>query len=337
MRYTISLLCSSLAAALPAFAEVPRVVTDIPPVQSLAAMVMGNLGQPAVLLDRGANAHDFQLRPSQAAALAEAELVIWVGPEMTPWLDRTLDGLSGDGARLALLTVEGTATRSFAEADAHDHAGENHGHDHGEAGHDEAKEKEAGHDHEAGHEAGHDHDHDHAHDGTDPHAWLDPGNAALWLTAIAAELSRLDPANAGVYSANSVTAAEGIAALDAGIAAQLQPVAGTPFVVFHDAYGYLADHYGLTVAGAVALGDAASPGAAHLKELQGQLAAGQALCIFPEANHDPKLVAVMAEGTGVKLGGALDPEGSQLDPGPALYAALMDELAETLVACLGGS
>jgi zinc transport system substrate-binding protein len=265
------------------------------------------------------------------ADLAEAGLVIWVGPEMTPWLDRTLDGLSDGGARLGLLATTGTATRSFGEVGHQDHADEGHDHEaKAENGHDHATEAKA--------EEGHDHaeeGHDHAHDGVDPHAWLDPGNAQVWLAAIAAELGRLDPQNAATYAANAEVAAGRIAALDAEIAAQLQPVADRPFVVFHDAYGYFADHYGLTVAGAIALGDAASPGAAHLKELQAQMAAGQALCIFPEANHDPKLVAIMADGTGVEVGGALDPEGSSLEPGPDLYEGLLEGMAQTLSACLG--
>jgi zinc transport system substrate-binding protein len=327
MRYTISLLFASLAAAASlvptgAQAEVPRVMTDIPPVQSLAAQVMGDLGQPGLLLDAGANAHDFQLRPSQVADLAGADLVIWVGPEMTPWLDRTLDGLTEGGTRLGLLAAPGTATRTFAAE---------HDHDEADAGHDNAEE---GHEHaEAEAETKAD-AHDHAHEGVDPHAWLDPANAQTWLAAIAAELSRLDPDNAAIYAANAQAAAGRIAELDATVAARLQPVAGKPFVVFHDAYGYLAHHYGLTVAGAISAGDAASPGAAHLKELQASLAAGAALCIFPEANHDPKLVEIMVDGTGVKVGGTLDPAGSSMTPGPDLYAALLTGLAETLTACL---
>ena len=317
MRYTISLFCASLTATAPVLAEVPRVMTDIPPVQSLAAQVMGDLGTPGALLKPGASAHDFQLRPSQVSDLAEAGLVIWVGPEMTPWLDRTLDGLSNEGARLGLLEAAGTVTRAFGQAADKDHA--EAGHDHALDGHDHAEEG-----------------HDHAQGGTDPHAWLDPGNAQVWLAAIAAELSRLDPDNAAVYAANASASAAAIATLDADIAARLQPVADRPFVVFHDAYGYFADHYRLTVAGAIALGDAASPGAAHLKEVQARMVARQALCIFPEANHDPKMVEIMAEGTGVKVGGALDPEGSSQEPGPGLYAAMLTALAQTLTECLAG-
>jgi len=116
------------------------------------------------------------------------------------------------------------------------------------------------------------------------------------------------------------------------LATQLAPVQGKPFVVFHDAYGYFSAHYGLTVAGSVSLGDATAPGAAHLKELTEK--AGAALCLFPEAGHDPKLVAQMAEAAGVKLGAPLDPEGAAVEPGAGAYLATLQGLADTLTGCL---
>lgn len=92
-----------------ASAKVPVVVTDILPTYSLTAMVMGNLGQPALLVERGAEPHDYQLRPSQAGLIADANLIVWVGPEMTHWL---ADALSDkDPASSLLLTrVTGTYT-----------------------------------------------------------------------------------------------------------------------------------------------------------------------------------------------------------------------------------
>lgn len=319
MRYTISFLTASALACLvtPAAAQVPRVITDIPPVQALVAQAMGDLGQPVLLLDKGADAHSFQLRPSQAAALAEADLVVWIGPEMTPWLDRAVEGLATDVAQLRLLQAEGTHLRSFGEDAAEDHD------DHAD---------EAGHDHDAEPAAQDAHEHDHAHDGVDPHAWLDPGNAQLWLGLIAAELARLDPANAATYQANAAQAQAEVAALDARLDAALAPVRDKPFAVFHDAYGYFADHYGLTIAGTVALGDAAPPGAAHLAELRASL--GKALCIFPETQHDPKMVETLAADTGLRIGGALDPEGAGLEPGPQVYGAILSGMTDTLIACL---
>lgn len=313
MRYIITLL----ASATPALAEVPKVVTDIPPVHALVAQVMGELGTPELLLARGADEHDFQLKPSQAGAVAEADLVVWIGPELTPWLDGAMDGRPEGASALALLDAEGTVRRAYGEAKQ-----DEHGH-----------EEEHGHEDEHAQEDGHDHGHDHGSE--DPHAWLDPGNAQVWLGLIAADLGRLDPENAATYQANATAASERIAALDAELAALLAPVKDKPLVTFHDAFGYFVDHYGLTFAGSIALGDASSPGAARLAELRGELEAGGVVCIFPEVQHDPTLVEQLAEGTAVKIGGALDPVGSSLEPGPEVYAALLSGMAKTIADCAG--
>ena len=334
MRYIITLAMAST----PALAEVPQVVTDIPPVHALVAQVMGELGQPELLLARGADEHDFQLKPSQAAAVAASDLVVWIGPELTPWLDGAMDNRANDAAGLALLSAEGTILRTYGngahDATTKDDHGHDHAEDHAHEDHDHAHDH--AHDDHAHDHAHDDHAHDHAHDGTDPHAWHDPDNAKLWLTAIAAELSRLDPDNAAVYQANAKAAADAITALDAEVAAILAPVQGKPIVTFHDAYGYFADHYGLTLAGSIALGDAASPGALRLSELRATLEGGDVLCIFPEAQHDPALVTQMAEGTGTRIGGLLDPVGSTLEPGPDAYAAFLKGMAQTIADCLAG-
>jgi len=336
MRYIITLAFAST----PVFAEVPKVVTDIPPVHALVAEVMGDLGQPELLLGKGADEHNFQLRPSQAGAVAGSDLVVWIGPELTPWLDSAMGTRPEGAASLALLDAEGTERRAYGEeggAHDHDHAGEkpvdaaaHDDHAHDEAGHDDET-----HDEHANSEAGHD-DHDDAHDGTDPHAWLDPGNGQHWLGLIAAELSRLDPDNAAIYATNAEAASARIATLDGEIAAMLMPLQGKPLVTFHDAYGYFVAHYGLTFAGSIALGDAASPGAARLQALRATLESGAVLCIFPEAQHDPALVQQMAEGTGARIGGALDPVGSTLEAGPDAYGALLKRMATTLVDCVQG-
>ncbi len=310
MRRLIALTAApALLLAAAARAEVPAVVTDIPAVQSLAAQVMGDLGAPAILLERGGNAHGYQMKPSQARALQKADLIFWVGPEMTPWLDRAIDGVALSGRPVALLHAEGTFRRTFG-AEGHAHEGEDHAPD--------AREDEE------------------AHTVTDPHAWLDPANAQAWLGVIAAELAAADPGNAATYSANAAAAARRIAALDAQIAAELAPVKDRPFVVVHDAYGYFADHYGLTIAGTVSPGDAAEPGAERLNGIRRLLEEAAAVCIFPEAQHDPRQIAALVDGTPVRLGGALDPEGSSLPFGPELYPALLTGLATTIVDCLAG-
>ncbi|WP_395541716.1 zinc ABC transporter substrate-binding protein [Neotabrizicola sp. sgz301269] len=322
MRYIIALLLTSTTFGGAAQADVPQVVTDILPVHSLAAAVMEGLGEPQVLLDKGASPHSFQMRPSQAAAVAGADLVIWVGPELTPWLDKAVEARGDRAAVLGLLDAPGTALRQFQDGEDHadegheDHASDDHDHDHG-------------HDHGANASG-----EDHPHAGTDPHAWLDPANARVWVAAIAAELSRLDPDNAARYAENAAKTVQAINDADAAARAALEPVKDRPFVAFHDAYGYFAGAYGLTIAGTIAAGDAASPGARHLSDLRAQMQAAGPLCIFPEVQHDPKLVAQMAEAAGTKLGGALDPEGAGIDPGPKAWGAILTGMADTIATCL---
>ncbi|WP_092898484.1 zinc ABC transporter substrate-binding protein [Rhodobacter sp. 24-YEA-8] len=347
MRYIISNTLSSAAillgsaALLPAafataaFAEVPKVVTDIPPVHSLVAAVMGDLGQPDLLLEPGASEHHFQLRPSQARALSAADLVVLIGPELTPWIEQPLALRPSGAAVLGLLATKGTHLQDYAkdgDAEEHDH---DHGHDHAHD-HDHDHNHEDGHDHgeAAGDGHDHDHDHDHSHEGTDPHAWLDPANGKLWLGVIAAELGRLDPENAAIYQANAATAAEKITAADTEAQALLAPVKDQPFVGFHDAWGYFTAHYGLSSAGSISPGDASTPGAKHLTELRAKVAAGEVVCLFPEAGQDPALAERVAENTGVRIGAALDPVGTAMQPGPELYTLLLTSTARHLADCL---
>lgn len=331
MRILPTATLASLALLpLAAHAEVPSVVTDIPPVASLVAQVMGDLGQPELLLSHGADPHHYQLRPSQARALQGADLLVWIGPEMTPWLERAVEGAGLKGKSLALLHAEGTMQRDYIEGGEEHEEGEaeeGHDHDHAAEGHDHA---EAAHDHAE--EAGH--GHDHAHEGLNPHAWLDPQNARSWVRTIAAELSQLDPEHAATYAANAEATDAKLVALDAQLAQELAPVAGRPFMVFHDAYGYLAARYNLTVAGALAMGDAADPGAARIQALHKELADHGAVCVFAEAGHDPKLMQQLVEGTGAKFGETLDPEGTDLEMAPELYQAMMTNIGSALVDCL---
>lgn len=325
MRYIITTLLASAATCTMAFAEVPRVITDLPAIHSLTAQVMGDLGTPALLIDKGADAHSFQLRPSQAAMLADGDLVVWMGPEMTPWLERALASLAQDTPQLALLAAPETYLRDFdatATDDHADHAAEDH------APHAQDAPAQDHDDHAQG-------EHDtHDHGSIDPHAWLDPANARVWLGLIADQLATLDPDNAATYARNADLAQSGIDALDAELTAMLAPLKGRPFVASHDAYGYLIDHYGLSLVGTVALGDASSPGAARLATLRDTVTRTNARCLFPEVQHDPAFLTQLAAEADTRIGGALDPAGTSLDPSPDAYGTLMRQLATTLADCL---
>lgn len=330
----------SLAASLltgTALADVPSVAADITPVHSLVARVMDGIGEPALIVATGASPHEYNLRPSEANALQSADLVFWVGADLTPWLEDTISTLAGDATLVELMEADGTTElplRETALFEAHDHGSEDQHADDEEHDHE-------GHDDHSDHE-GHDHDHDdhkgedhagHEHGDHDPHAWLSPDNGAAWLNAIAAALSAADPENAGAYFANAAAGREELADLRNEIDSILEPVRGGNFVVFHDAYQYYEMAFDIPASGAISISDAADPSPARIAEIQGRVADQNVSCIMAEPQFNRGIVDAVMEGSDARTG-VMDPLGADLEPGADLYPQLLRNLATSLADCL---
>lgn len=295
------LIAAFFALTSPAMAEVPQVVTDIAPVHSLVAQVMGDLGTPAMIIPPGTSFHDAGLRPSDAAALAGADLVIWTGAAAVPFLAGPVATLAHEARAVALLDAPGWDALPLREDSAFD--------------------------------AGHDHDHDHSGEGVDPHAWLDPDVALAWIGTIADTLISADPEHADLYQANAAAAAEDIVKLREGIAATLAPVAGRPWLAAHDAYQYFERAFDIPAAGAVALSDAAGPGPARIAALRDRIADEGIVCIIAEPDSSPRLLAILSGRQEMRVVTA-DPDGLALEPGPGLYGDLVTGIARALAECL---
>ncbi len=308
-------------AALPARAEPPRVLTDIAPVHSLAALVLGDLGTPELLLPAGADPHDFQMRPSQARALAEADLVIWIGEDLTPWLPRALGNLAGGApASLELLQLDPLPSRVLGNLILLE---------------DPAPRPQLDAD-DPGAATTESHDEDaHDHGTADPHAWLDPLNAARFLGAIAGALAAADPDNAAAYRANAEAAARRIERQAADIATQLAPMQGAVLIPYHDAYRYFFVRFGLDIAGGLADAEGVPPSAARIADIRARLARAARGCIFAEPGANPALIETAVPGPHVGTG-MLDPLGRHIPPGPDYYETLLTDLARAIATCHPG-
>jgi zinc transport system substrate-binding protein len=343
-----NLIPLSVAASLlggTVMADVPNVAADIAPVHSLVARVMQGVGAPSLIVAPGASPHEYNLRPSEASALQEADLVFLVSPDLTPWLDGALEALASGASVTELLEVDGTTDLPFREGalfETHAHGSDTHGDeghdDHAHEAHDH-HDKHDDHDHE---EHEHDHDHeehaDHGHDGHDhgehdPHAWLSPDNGAVWLNAIAAQLSTADPDNAGAYFANAAAGREELAALSVEINGILDPVRGRSFIVFHDAYQYFEAAFDFPASGAISVSDASDPSPARIAEIQARVVEQGVTCVLSEPQFHPGIVAAVMDGSEANAG-VLDPLGSDLEPGPDLYGTVLRNLATALAGCL---
>ena len=327
------LLTLSLTATLmggTAFADAPRVAVDIAPVHSLVARVMEGVGTPDLIIQAGASPHEYSLRPSEAAALQDANLVFWIGSGLTPWLTDTIETLAPNANVTELLEADGTIELEFREGalfEAHD--------DHEEEGHDDHDDEKADHDDHSDddhddEEAGHD---EHEHGDHDPHAWLSPQNAMTWMNVIAGQLSAADPDNAGAYFANAAAGRAEIKVLIGEVTATLDPVRDGRFIVFHDAYQYFETDFNFPASGAISISDASDPSPARIAEIQDRIAEQGIDCVLAEPQFNPGLIATVLEGSNAQTG-ILDPLGSDLKPGSALYPQLIRNLSTALAGCM---
>lgn len=321
-----------------AMAEVPKVAVDIAPVHSLVARVMDGIGAPALIVQPGASPHEYSLRPSEAAALQEADLVFWIGEDLTPWMEDAIETLAADAAVTTFLETDGTTLLAFREGalfEAHDHGDDNHGDEaHDDHGHDDHDNEDHASDDEHGHEDHGDEDDDgHDHGAYDPHAWLSPKNAGTWLNVIAAQLSATDPDNAGAYFANAAAAREELDRVSAEVSATLDAKRGGNFIVFHDAYQYFEADFDFPAAGAISLGDATDPSPARIAEIQQRIRDEGVDCVLAEPQFNPGLVSIVLDGTDADTA-VIDPIGVSLEPGSTLYPQLIRNMANTLAECL---
>ncbi|WP_119256142.1 zinc ABC transporter substrate-binding protein ZnuA [Shinella zoogloeoides] len=333
------LLSTALFAvgAAAARAEAPSVVVSIKPIHSLVSAIMQGVGEPSLIVEGAASPHTYSLKPSNAAALQDADVIFWVGHGLEAFLEKPLESLGGKATVVELEDAPGLEKLPFREGgpfEAHTHEGEeghdhaHEGHSHDTDGHDHAKEAEG---HEHGEEAGHE---GHEHGEFDMHLWLSPENARAIAAEAAKVLAEKDPANAETYNKNLAGLDEKLATLDKELAETVAPIKNKPFIVFHDAYQYFEHHYGVLAAGSITVSPETLPGAERLTQIRDKVKTLGATCVFAEPQFEPKLVNVVIEGTPAKSG-TLDPEAATLDPGPDLYFTLMKSIATSLRDCLG--
>jgi zinc transport system substrate-binding protein len=283
-----------------AHAEV-KVLTSIKPLQLIAAAVQDGVAIPEVLLPPGASPHNYALRPSDVRKVQSVDLLYWIGPDMEGFMPRVLNGRTLPS--VAVQDLPGLKLRRFAE-DSHSHA-------------EEADE----------------HDHDHRPGSLDAHLWLSPVNARVIATKIASDLSAADPANAARYQSNLKAFDERLDALDLRLKKRLASVEGKPYFVFHEAFDYFEDAYGLKHTGVFSVAAEVQPGAQHVAAMRARLQEVGKTCVFSEPPLRPRLAETLVAGLPVKLA-ELDALGGYTPATAQGYEQVLEKLGNDLAGCL---
>ncbi len=262
-------------------------------VADLVRNVGGQRVQVREMLSPDVDPHDYEPRPSDAEAVAGARAVVRSGGDLDAWLSEVIESAGGDAPVVDLIdrveTIEG----------GHGHDDEHGGEEHGEA-------EEA----------------------VDPHWWHDPRNTERAVSAIEAELTRVDPAGRENYARNARAYRDRLARLDRQVADCLGriPAAERKLVTTHDALGYFAERYDVEIVGSVldSLSTEAQPSAGATRELIDQVRAEDVRVIFAESSVDSRLEQAIAREAGARVGAPLyaDTLGAEGSPGASYVGSV---------------
>ncbi len=298
----VTLVCAgaALAAGASPATAAPDIVATIAPIHSLVAGVMEGIGTPTLLLPPNASPHSYALRPSDAKALNDAEIVFWIGEELETFMQRPLRALATDARIIGLAKAEGMTLLPVRAASSF-----------------EAPEEGSGQQRAA----------------LDPHIWLSPANARRIVDTVVTTLSDIDPTNAARYRANGDRTRQRLRDLSAQLTRQLAPLRGRPYIVFHDAYQYFERAYGLRPVGAITINPGQPASAGRLAELRDKITRLETGCLFSEPQFKPDIVDALRRGLDTRIG-ILDSLGSKFAAGPDQYFETMRDLGRSYAQCL---
>ena len=283
----------------PAGAQAQGVIVSIKPLHSLVSAIMGDTGKPTLLIEGTQSPHGYQLKPSQISALHEADIIFYTAPELESFLVRPMESLPENVRKIALIEARNIKILPRRSGGLWEE----------------------------------DEDEPSSPSMRDPHIWLNPDNAKALAHEIMLELSAQYPERAEIYRQNEMQLEEKLDRLKGELSAGLVPYKNKPFIVFHDAYQYFEEYFGLSGAGSITLEPEQEPGIKRISEIREKLRASNVTCVLAEPQFSRKLVETVTNGTQAKTG-ILDPIGADIEAGPELYFTMMKQMAGNLQTCL---
>ena len=313
MLHKNTLLFAALSAALwgsATQAANAAVVASLKPLGFIASAIADGVTDTEVLLPDGASEHDYSLRPSDVKRLQGADLVVWIGPEMEAFMEKSVKNIpNAKQVTIAQLNDVKPLLMKGADDDDDDH------------GHDDASSEKS--------------DEHHHHGDYNMHLWLSPEIARASAVAIHEKLVELMPQSRAKLDANLKDFEAQLASTETQVGNELAPLKGKGYFVFHDAYGYFEKQFGLTPLGHFTVNPEIQPGAQRLHEIRTQLVEQKATCVFAEPQFRPAVVEAVARGTSVRMG-TLDPLGTNIKLGKTSYSEFLNQLANQYASCLKG-
>ncbi|HHF5949830.1 TPA: zinc ABC transporter substrate-binding protein ZnuA [Haemophilus influenzae] len=278
------------------------VLASVKPLGFIVSSIADGVTGTQVLVPAGASPHDYNLKLSDIQKVKSADLVVWIGEDIDSFLDKPISQIE----RKKVITIADLADVKPLLSKAH--------HEHK-------------HDHEH-------HDHDH-HEGltTNWHVWYSPAISKIVAQKVADKLTAQFPDKKALIAQNLSDFNRTLAEQSEKITAQLANVKDKGFYVFHDAYGYFNDAYGLKQTGYFTINPLVAPGAKTLVHIKEEIDEHKVNCLFAEPQFTPKVIESLAKNTKVNVG-QLDPIGDKVTLGKNSYATFLQSTADSYMECL---
>ncbi|MDD9178898.1 MULTISPECIES: zinc ABC transporter substrate-binding protein ZnuA [Aliivibrio] len=295
MRRNIQLTLLCMFTFLSGTAQAMTVLSSVKPINLIVQELTNGISDTSYLVPSGASPHDYALRPSDIRKVKQADVVIWYGNDLEPFLSKII------ADKKNVITISEFPSVDFYHFDEHG---------------------EEGHSHEDGH-----------HHSTDPHFWLGPKESLGVAKEITQQLIKIDPLNKDQYESNLTAFENKLTQAVETISNQLKPVQDKGYFVFHDAYGYFERYFGMNNLGHFTVSPDRKPGAKSLIKIKKSLLNQQAVCVFSEPQFEPAIVTTITRGTEVNKG-ELDPLAIQQSDEVGAYFIFLSTISNELSRCL---
>ena len=287
-----------------------KVVASFSIIADLARNVGGDRIDLKMLVPVDGDAHTYEPRPADAAALSEANVVLVNGLELEGFLSRLIET---SGTKAPVVEVSKGVKPIKGEEDEH----EKHDEKHADAGHEEH----------------------HHHGEFDPHAWQSVKNGEIYVKNITKAFCAADKAGCDTYEANEKAYLAKLDALDKEVRAEIGsiPKSKRTIITSHDAFGYFQHEYGLKFLSPEGISTEAEASAADVAKLVDQVKEDKASAIFVENITNPRLIEQIARETGLKVGGTLYSDALSSADGPAsTYIDMLRHNVKTMTGAIAG-
>lgn len=307
---------TALSTALVTFAGAANaeILASVRPLGFIASSIADGVTQTQILVPPGASPHDYNLKLSDIQKVKSADLVLWIGEDVDSFLTKSVSQLEGKNVLTISELNELAPLLSKAAHHHHDESEHHHHHEHGIDAH--------GHHHEEQNDLE-----------INWHVWYSPEISRIVAQKVADKLIVQFPNKQERIVRNLAEFNRTLSLQSDKIKAQLAPFNDKGFFVFHDAYGYFNDAYGLNQTGYFTINPLVAPGAKTLAHIKEEITEHRVRCLFTEPQFTPKVVESLSKNADVNVG-RLDPMGEAVELGPNSYANFLQFTADSYAECL---